>query len=476
LLTESLLLAAMGGLAGMLIARWGQALLPPPVGTAAPADWRSVLFTAAMSALAGMVFGIAPALRATRMDVVSGLKENSRSVAASSTALSRALLVIQVSISMLLLVGAGLFLRTLDNLRNVDIGFDPRNLVFVRVDAEGSGMSDERKFQYLQEGMNRLKAIPGVRDATVSNPTLMSGGGWETAMFVEGRDYSGGYNEQRDSVSRVIVAPNYFTTMGIALAAGRRFTEGDRQKAPNVAMINEAAARKFFPNENPIGRRFGHRPENSRSFEIVGIVRDVRYNNLRQPPPPTLYQPHLQSNPEDLVFTIRTASDPANVMNAARAAVSAADPTIPVVRVETQLSTLERRYAQEKVLAQAYTLFGAVALFVASIGLFGLMSYNVSRRTREIGIRMAMGARRQEVLGLVLRESMLLVTVGIGIGLAAALAAGRLVTSQLFGLEPTDIPTIATAIFVMVTVSAIAGYLPARRAARVDPMVALRYE
>jgi ABC-type antimicrobial peptide transport system permease subunit len=163
-------------------------------------------------------------------------------------------------------------------------------------------------------------------------------------------------------------------------------------------------------------------------------------------------------------------------MNAARAAVSAADPTIPVVRVETQLSTLERRYAQEKVLAQAYTLFGAVALFVASIGLFGLMSYNVSRRTREIGIRMAMGARRQEVLGLVLRESMLLVTVGIGIGLAAALAAGRLVTSQLFGLEPTDIPTIATAIFVMVTVSAIAGYLPARRAARVDPMVALRYE
>ncbi len=280
---------------------------------------------------------------------------------------------------------------------------------------------------------------------------------------------------QRDSISRVIVAPNYFATMGIPLVSGRGFTEHDHHKAPEVAVINEAAARKFFPNENPIGRRFGHRPEGG-TIEIVGVVRDVRYNNLRQPPPPTLYQPHLQSNPEDLVFSIRTASDPANVMNAARAAVSAADPNIPVVRVETQMSTLEQRYAQEKVLAQAYALFGCIALFVAAIGLFGLMSYNVSRRTREIGIRMAMGAESREVLSLVLRESMLLVAIGVVIGIAASLAAGRLVRSQLFGLEPTDLSTMAAAMFVMVAVSAAAGYLPARRALRVDPMIALRYE
>jgi predicted permease len=475
LLTESLVLAAIGGIAGMLIARWGQALLPPPVGTAAPADWRVILFTATMSALAGMVFGIAPALRATKMDVGLALKENSRSMSGSSTVLSRALLVIQVSISMLLLVGAGLFLRTLDNLRSVDIGFDPRNLVFVRVDAEGSGLSDERKFEYLQDGMSRLKAIPGVRDATVSRPTLMSGGTSGTVMFVQGRVYSGGPNAQRDGVSRVIVAPNYFTTMGIPLVSGRGFTERDHQKAPEVAVINEAAARKFFPNENPLGRRFGHRPEGG-NIEIVGVVRDVRYNNLRQPPPPTLYQPHLQNNPEDLVFTIRTATDPANVLSAVRAAVSVADPNIPILRVETQMSTLEQRYAQEKVLAQAYALFGGIALFVAAIGLFGLMSYNVSRRTREIGIRMAMGAESREVLGLVLRESMLLVAIGVVIGIGASLAAGRFVASQLFGLEPTDLPTMAAAIFVMLAVSAAAGYLPARRAARVDPMVALRYE
>ena len=241
-----------------------------------------------------------------------------------------------------------------------------------------------------------------------------------------------------------------------------------------MAIINEAAARKFFPSENPIGRRFGHSPEGTGNIEIVGVLRDVRYNSLREQPPPTLYMPHLQSNPEDLVFSVRTAGDPANVMSALRAAVSAADPNIPIVTVETQISTIERRFAQEKVLAQAYTLFGGIALFVAAIGLFGLMSYNVSRRTREIGIRMAMGAQRKEVLSLVLRESMVLVIAGIAIGIAGALGAGRFVASQLFGLEPTDPTTMMAAIVVMLAVSAAAGYLPARRAARVDPMVALQ--
>ena len=473
--TESLLLAAIGGFAGMLIARWGQVLLPPPVGTTVPADWQVAAFTAAMTALAGMVFGIAPALRATRLDVGTTLKDNTRSVAGAGTVLSKALLVVQVSISLLLLVGAGLFLRTLDNLQSVDIGFDPRNLVFVRVNAEGGGRSDERKLQFLQDGMDRLRALPGVRDATVSKPTLMGGGGFGNAMYVDGRVYTGHVNA-RDNISRVVVAPNYFTTMGIPLVSGRGFTERDHQTAPKVAVINEAAARKFFPNENPIGRRFGTSLKNTSAIEIVGVLRDVRYNDLRQPPPPTLYLPHLQSNPEDLVFSVRTAGDPAGVMNAARAALSAVDPTIPVISVQTQMSTLETRYAQEKVLAQASALFGGIALFVAAIGLFGLMSYNVSRRTREIGIRMAMGAERREVLGMVLRESMLLVAAGVVIGLGLSLATSRMIASQLFGLEPTDPTTIFAAILVMLAVSAMAGYLPARRAARVDPMVALRYE
>jgi predicted permease len=264
--------------------------------------------------------------------------------------------------------------------------------------------------------------------------------------------------------------------MGIPVIAGRGFTDRDDRRAPEVAIINEAAAKQFFPGENPVGRRFGYSPEETGDIEIVGVLRDARYSSLREPPPPTLYLPHLQSNPEDLVFTVRTAADPAAVLSALRAAVSAADPNIPILRVETQMSTLEQRFAQEKVLAQAYTLFGGIALFVAAIGLFGLMSYNVSRRTREIGIRMAMGAQRKEVLGLVLRESMLLVIVGLAIGIAASLAAGRFVASQLFGLEPTDPATMISAMAVMLVVSGAAGYLPARRAARVDPMIALRYE
>jgi predicted permease len=410
------------------------------------------------------------------MDVGSALKANSRSLAGSSTVLSKALLVIQVSISLVLLVGAGLFLNTLNNLRSVNLGFDPQNLVFVRVDAEGGGLSNERKRQFLHDGMTRLQMVPGVKAATVSKPTLLSGGTSGTAMFVQGRAYSGGYVEERDDVSRVVVAPNYFATMGIPVIAGRGFTERDDQRAPQVAMINEAAARKFFPGESPVGRRFGDSPEESDEVEIVGVLRDVRYNSLREPPPPTLYLPHLQSNPEDLVFTVRTAADPTTVLGALRAAVSAADPDIPIVTVETQMSQIERRFAQEKVLAQAYTLFGGIALFVAAIGLFGLMSYNVSRRTREIGIRMAMGAQRKEVLGLVLRESMLLVIAGIAIGIAAALGAGRLVASQLFGVEPTDLTTMIAAMMVMLGGSAAAGYLAARRAARVDPMVAVRYE
>jgi predicted permease len=241
-------------------------------------------------------------------------------------------------------------------------------------------------------------------------------------------------------------------------------------------MINESAARKFFPVENPIGRRFGTSLDDTSAIEIVGIVRDARYNSLRDAPPPTMYLPHLQRDPEDLVFTVRTAVDPAGIMPSLRSAVSQADPNVPVIEVETQMSQLERRYAQEKVLAQAYTLFGGIALFVAAIGLFGLLSYNVARRTREIGIRVAMGAQRQEVLRLVLRESMLLVLSGIVIGIAAAIGAGRLIASQLFGLAPTDTATFASAIAVMIVVAAAAGYLPARRATRVDPMVALRYE
>jgi predicted permease len=479
LLTESLLLAAMGGGLGLLLARWGQSLLPAPVGTEAPADWRILVFTTGMTVVAGVVFGIAPSLRATKMDLGIALKDDSRSVAGASTLLSKVLLVVQVSISVVLLVGAGLFLHTLNNLRDVDVGFDPRNLLFVRVDAEGAGVTDERRLQFLRESLGRLQAVSGVRSATVSRPTLLSGSTNETGMFLQGHAYSAGraaYESDRDDINYVVVAPSYFDTMGIPLVAGRGFTDRDDKRAPEVAIINEAAARKFFPNESPIGRRVGRSPEDSGNIEIVGVLRDARYNSLREPPPPTLYLPYLQVGTEDLVFTVRTAGDPATMMSAVRAAVSAVDPGIPIVTIETQMSQIERRYAQERVLAQAYTLFGVIALFVAAIGLFGLMSYNISRRTREIGIRMALGAERAQVLTLIASESTLLVAGGILVGIAVATGTGHYIASQLYGLAPTDVATISAAVVLMIVVSAAAGYLPARRATRIDPMVALKYE
>jgi predicted permease len=479
LLTESLILAAAGGVLGLALARWGQPLLPVPVGTTAPADWRILLFTAGLTIVGGIVFGIAPALRATRIDVGGALKEDSRSVASANPILSRALLVMQVSISVVLLAGAGLCLHTLNNLRRVDIVFDPQNLLFVRVDVEGAGWNDDREIQYVQDGMTRLQAVAGVQSATVSRPTLLSGNVSTTNVYMQGRAYPGGraaYSAEQTEIHRVVVAPNYFATMGIPLVTGRGFTAQDDQRSPKVAIVNEAAARKFFPGENPIGRRFGGSPETSGEMEIVGVLRDVRYNSLREPAPPTLYVPYLQYGPDDLVFTVRTASDPATILSAVREAMTAVNPAIPIVAIETQVSQIARRYAQERVLAQAYALFAGIALFVAAIGLFGLMSYNVSLRTREIGIRMAMGAQREAVLGLVLRESMLLVVAGIAIGIAVALGSGRLIASQLFGLEPTDAATMLSAIALMALVSATAGYLPARRATRIDPMVALRYE
>jgi predicted permease len=264
--------------------------------------------------------------------------------------------------------------------------------------------------------------------------------------------------------------------MQIPLVAGRGFTGADSENAPQVAVINEAAARRYFPNERPIGRRFGPSVETSGRFEIVGIVRDAKYNSVRDAPPPTLYMPYLQRCCPAVTFEVRTATDPAAFISAVRGAVREIDPNLPLINVTTQAEQVEARLAQERLFAQAYALFGALALLVASIGLFGLMSYNVARRTNEIGIRMALGAERRHVVRLVMKESMTLVAMGVVIGLIAALAAGRLVAAILFGLAPTDPATIAVAVSVMIGVSAIAGYLPARRASHVDPMVALRYE
>ena len=473
LLTESLLLAAIGGALGIAVGYWGKQLLPGAATEVPLLDWRVLGFVLAVTGLTGIIFGIAPAIRATAGNVSDALKQTSRSVVGSRSLLAKSLLIVQVAISLVLLVGAGLFLRTLHNLRHVDVGFNPRNLLLFRINPAMNRYDEQRTVALYGDLLERIAATAGVRGVALSNPALLSGSVNSTSIFIHGRVYG---PDQRDSINRLIVSANFFDLMEIPLLSGRSFTSHDTDTAPRVAIINEAAAKKYFPDENPVGRRFGNSVENNSQNEIVGVLRDVKYDSVRDQAPPTMYVPYLQSRPSSPIIAVRTTGNPSAATGSVREVVRQIDPNLPMTDVSTQLEQVERRFQQEKVFAQAYTLFGVVALLVASIGLFGLMSYSVSRRTNEIGIRMALGAQRFDVLRQVLSESMLLVAIGVVIGVAAALGAGRLVTTLLFGLAPNDVMTVAAAVAVMLVVSAFAGYLPARRASRVDPMVALHYE
>jgi predicted permease len=481
LLTESVVLAAVGGASGLLVGYWSRSLLPIAAGNAA-FDWRLFTFVSVLTLVTGILFGIAPAFRATQLDVSSALKESSRTATGARSRLSRALLVAQVALALALLVGAGLFLRTLWNLQRVDVGFDTANLMMFRVNPELNHYDNARSLGLYDEMLRRIAAVPGVRQVSLSQPALLSGAVSGTDIFIERHTYTTGGSFDSplptgNNMHQVRVSPGFFQTFGIPLVAGRALSDLDGEHAPRVVVINETAARKYFaPGENPIGMRFGNAIEKRTDIEIVGIVRDVKYNSLRDAAPPTMYVPLAQRCCPGVTFEVRTAADPATLVPSIRETVRAIDPNLPLANITTQAEQVERRLAQEKLLARAYLLFGLLALALAAIGLFGVMSYSVARRTNEIGVRMALGAGRADVVGLVMRESMTMVAAGVAVGVAGALAAGRFVAALLFGLTATDPATLLAATAVMVIVSAVAGYLPARRAARVDPMVALRYE
>jgi predicted permease len=494
LLTESVLLAALGGALGFVLAFWSTDLLvafmssgrDPLHLTVRPDPW--VLgFTAAVSVLTGILFGLSPALRSTRLDLTPALKAGDAremSTAPGTSArqmrrigIGKTLIVAQVSLSLLLLVGAGLFVRPLTNLENVNTGFDPRNLLLFGIDPTQGGYKGQRIAEFYQELNRRVAAQPGVRSVTMSGDTLISGSMDTLETFIQNPPKTA--NKDGGVIAYVNeVGPNFFETMGIPLVLGRTIHDSDVAGAPEVAVVNEEFARKFLGGGSPVGRRFGFDgKKSSGEIEIVGVVGNARYDDLRRDIPATIYPAALQDTTLGaLHFEVRTAGDPNLLVPAIRRVAQGIDSNLALYDVRSQTEQINEYLFQERLFARLTGFFGVLALVLGCIGIYGVMAFAVTRRTREIGIRIALGANRGEILGMVLRETLALVAIGVTLGVIAALEASRLVATFLFGLKPNDPLTIAGAALLMVAAAALAGYVPARRASRVDPMVALRYE
>jgi predicted permease len=482
-LVESLLLAFAGSIIGLALASWTGTLLLAalPGGEAgqtlsASPDVRVIAFTLLLAFTTALVFGIAPALQATRPAVTSSLKEEAGSVAGGGrrARMRRALVAGQVAMSMLLLASAGLFARSLYNLRSVDPGFETDRLLAFSIDPSLSGYGQERMLSMFERLQQELSALPGVRSVSMSELGALTGNEWGMTIRVDGYQQKEGedMNPSFDGAG-----PGYFATMGIPLVRGREFSERDTLGAPRVAIINETMAKYFFGDTNPIGRRFGVGRASETNIEIVGVVKDVRSLQLRQTAARFAYLPYQQDESvTQLTFYVRASGEEAAAAGAIRQAVRRIDPNLPVFDLKSMETQVAESLFVERMVAGLSVAFGALATLLAAIGLYGVMSYAVARRTREIGIRMALGAERGRMLWLVLKEVAVLAVIGVTAGLLIAFYVGRQVESQLFGLSPTDPASLAGAVGLLLTVALVAGFIPARRATRIDPLVALRTE
>ncbi len=494
LLTESLLLAGLGGLFGWLSAWWGTRLLLPwlsqgeiPLRLNLTPDLRLLVFTAVAALLTGVWFGFAPAWLATRVELHTALKQDVQAAGKHGGRLGfgQVFVVAQVALSLLLLVGAGLFVRSLQKLQQVDTGFARENVVVLKLEPVGS----DGKWNVLpqltslyDELLRRTQAFPDVLAASLIGYSPMSRREWltmgetpDTMATISLPEYTPSSDEEMD-VHFMQVYPNSFAALGVPLLAGRDFTPQDNDKqAPPVAIINESLARRFFGNQSPIGRRFSNRLG---AVEIIGVVKDVKYRSLREQERPMYYRPFQQPGTSrgQMTLVVRTTGDPLSLAAALQREARALDPAMPLFTAETLAAQLDASLAQERLVAALSSVFSLLALLLACIGLYGVLAYDVARRTHEIGIRMALGASSGRIVQLVLRETLWLMSIGVVIGLGTALAATRWVKSLLFGLEPHDPLTMGLAVLTLLVVAAVAGYLPARRAAKVDPLVALRHE
>ena len=483
LLTESVLLSFAGAALGVLLAYWGASALAAFASANrysnfqinADPDVRVLALTVGVAALTGILFGLAPAFRGARVNVAPTLKENAGSMSGTSFGgkrrfgLGSGLVVAQVALSLIVLAGAGLVVRSLANLKAIDPGFDTQNVLQFGVNPTLTGYYKGEQVEPLyRELQSRLSSLPGVTSVSYSSDTLLDGGLWTEDVKIEGR-----IDKSTVETQMLAVGPEFFSTMRIPVMTGRTLTHEDSQSKREIAVVNRAFVKKFLDNRAPLGLHFGGEDPKSAQYEIVGVVGDTKYAGLRDEIAPTAFIPLKEG---DAHFALKTAINPQTLLPGVRKVVSDLDNNLPLFDVRTQTERIERLLFNERLLARLATLFGLLALVLACIGLYGLLSYEVARRTREIGIRAALGAQNRDVLRLVGRQGLVLVALGIVFGIVAAMGVTRSLGSLLYGVQPSDPITFFGVCALLTVVGLAACYIPARRAARVDPMVALRYE
>jgi predicted permease len=480
LLTESALLACLGGGLGIGLAFViRDALLPllnqerGPLNITLGLGPGLVLFSIGVCVAVALLCGILPALRATRLGVSAAQARVVPGAGAGTSRLfgGKALIALQVALSLVLLVGAGLFVRTLMNLRSQAIGFRPDHILLFEMDASASGYQDARLYDFYETVLERITSMPGVQEVSLSRYGLLSGGRTTDTIVIPGEPK--GRDEVR--VHLHFVSPRHLETMGIPLLAGRNFTVQDREGAPRVALANQALARLLPGTGGPLGRRILYaRPDSD--VEIVGMTDDARLATLRESAPPTLYLPYRQYPQRRMTFAVRVAGDPLAIAAPIREALGEINPAVPLLEIRTQEAQIDASVRQERVFAYVASGFALLALLLACLGIYGTLAHSVARRTPEIGLRMALGADRQEVVHMVLRESLAPVVVGLAFGLGVVVATTRFIQSMLFGLTPHDAPTILLAAIGLIVSALLAAWLPSRRASGIDPMAALRCE
>ena len=483
MLTESLLLSSLGGVAGLLLGYLGRNVVPrlltnspQPELVQVHFDWRVLLFTLGISLATGILFGLAPAWKSTQIATHSGLQESGgATVNRHRLWLDKTLVISQIAVSATLLMGAGLFVHTLVNLNRIPLGFESNNILIFRLSLPHARYNDAQSITFFKQLEEKLASLSGVRSVTVSNIGIIGDGHSGSTFHVVGRPSE----KDPSRVQTNAVGADFFQTLGIPILQGRAFNRNDSPTSPKVAVVNRTLAEKFFPNENPIGKTFEADAEDVEGpIQIVGIAADTRYADLRTDTPPTFYVPYVQRviGPSRMMVEIRPFASPGSVLLDARSALEFLDPGLPMIDVRTMKEQVQSTLSDERALAQLAGGFSVLALVLASIGVYGMMAYAVNTRTAEIGLRIALGARTGQVLSRVLREAFWLTGSGIVLGLIAALWFTRFIRAMLYGLGSTDALTVVSTVVLLISVSMLAAFAPARRASRIDPIRALRHD